>query len=635
MTAAVRILVVSDSADDAALLVKELERGGYRPVCRHVDSRDALIGALSDGRWDAILSDFQWNGFGALAALALVKERDLDVPFLIVSDTIGEETAVKAIKAGAHNCIPKNSLGRLAPTLERELRESQIRHERHLAQRAVRESEARFRTLAETASDAILTVNPAGQILFANRAAEQIFGFPIPALIGEPLTRLLPEFPLERLGAAETGSAHTPAPAPVAIEGRRSDGSAISVEISLGGFVKNGRSLVTVIARDIGERQKSEQALRQSEERLRTLVQNAPLVLFALDSEGRFEHLEGKGLEIAGIEAEKIVGRKVVDLYADLPLVIETVRRALLGESFTAIVPVGEIAWEVRITSRRDDRGEPAGAVGVAIDVTEQQRARRAADRSETRYRHLFERNLAGVFRSSIDGQILDCNDSFARIFGYESRQEVLEHPAWDFYLTAEDRNRAIARLQKDQALTNYEECLRRRDGSLVWVLENGSLVEGPGGEPTLIEGTLIDITERKRAEEQVKHLAFHDTLTGLPNRLLFNDRLHLAILQARRKQQRLAALFLDIDRFKVINDSLGHTIGDQLLRRVAERVMGCVREGDTVARLGGDEFTVLVPGITQDEDAAKIAQKILEVIRLPFMIDERELFLTASIGVA
>ncbi|MEP6802145.1 MAG: EAL domain-containing protein, partial [Acidobacteriota bacterium] len=153
--------------------------------------------------------------------------------------------------------------------------------------------------------------------------------------------------------------------------------------------------------------------------------------------------------------------------------------------------------------------------------------------------------------------------------------------------------------------------------------------------KPEMIEGTVIDITERKRAEEQVKHLAFHDALTGLPNRLLFQDRLRMAVLNAQRSDDRLATLFLDLDRFKVINDSLGHSIGDELLRGVAERLGSCVREGDTVARLGGDEFTVLVPGMTDDEHAAKIARKILGVLRLPFVIDGRELFLTTSIGVA
>ncbi|HEY3124221.1 MAG TPA: EAL domain-containing protein, partial [Thermoanaerobaculia bacterium] len=228
----------------------------------------------------------------------------------------------------------------------------------------------------------------------------------------------------------------------------------------------------------------------------------------------------------------------------------------------------------------------------------------------------------------------LDCNESFAQIFGYRSREEVLSLPAWDFYLTAEDRKAALARLKERKSLTNYEQCFRRKDGSHVWVLENANLIEGQDGKPGIIEGTIIDITERKRAEEKVKHLAFHDSLTGLPNRLLFSDRLRVGMVHANRYREKLAVLFLDIDRFKVINDSLGHSIGDELLRRIAERVGGCIRQEDTIARLGGDEFTVLLPGIAKEEDAATIANKILEAVRLPFFIEHRELFITTSIGV-
>ncbi|HEY7862367.1 MAG TPA: sensor domain-containing diguanylate cyclase, partial [Thermoanaerobaculia bacterium] len=183
--------------------------------------------------------------------------------------------------------------------------------------------------------------------------------------------------------------------------------------------------------------------------------------------------------------------------------------------------------------------------------------------------------------------------------------------------------------------ITNEELCLQRKDGSLVWVLENGSLVEGPDGELSVIEGTVIDISERKRAEEQVRHLAFHDALTSLPNRLLFTDRLTLALAHARRSGTRLAVMFLDLDRFKIINDSLGHSVGDDLLRRVGERLEACVRQADTVARLGGDEFTILVPGLLYDDDAARVASKILESIREPFQIGGRDLFLTTSIGVS
>jgi len=143
---------------------------------------------------------------------------------------------------------------------------------------------------------------------------------------------------------------------------------------------------------------------------------------------------------------------------------------------------------------------------------------------------------------------------------------------------------------------------------------------------------------EREAAElatVEIEHLAYHDALTGLPNRPLFVDRLIVALAQAHRGNQKLAVFFLDLDRFKDINDSLGHSVGDTLLKAVAERVRRCVREGDTVARFGGDEFTLLIPRIESVEDAAKIAQKIIETLKIPFFIHDRELFATTSIGIS
>jgi diguanylate cyclase (GGDEF)-like protein len=143
---------------------------------------------------------------------------------------------------------------------------------------------------------------------------------------------------------------------------------------------------------------------------------------------------------------------------------------------------------------------------------------------------------------------------------------------------------------------------------------------------------------EREAAElaaNEIEHLAYHDALTGLPNRPLFVDRLIVALAQAHRAQQKLALFFLDLDRFKDINDSLGHSTGDALLKAVAERIRGCIREGDTVGRFGGDEFTLLIPRVESVDDAARMAQKVIEALQLPFFINERELFVTTSIGVS
>jgi diguanylate cyclase (GGDEF)-like protein/PAS domain S-box-containing protein len=399
--------------------------------------------------------------------------------------------------------------------VERELAEARLRRERRRGRQALVESESRFRALSEIASDAILTADGHGRIVFANRAAEGVFGQPVAAIVGRPIERLIPG--VLALTAAAAGGA-------TASDGRfgeqvgvHASGREIPLELTIGSLTRDGRRFTTVLARDVTERRRAESALRESEEL----------------------------------------------------------------------------------------------------------------------YRTLFERNLAGVFRSTLDGRILECNESFARIFGYASPEEALHKPALDFYLHPGDRKTFLTRLSERHTVNNHEMCARRRDGTPVWVLENATLVEGPDGARSLIEGTVIDITDRKRAEEQVKHLAFHDALTGLPNRLLLNDRLTIALAHAHRSRQKLAILYLDLDRFKVINDSLGHTVGDELLRRVAERLRACIRAGDTVARLGGDEFVILVTRISSDADADTIAQKILAAVRLPFGVGQRDFFLSTSVGVS
>ncbi|MET0620761.1 MAG: EAL domain-containing protein [Thermoanaerobaculia bacterium] len=524
MSVPVRALVVDDSPSNAGLLLEELRRGGFEPMLERVDTRAAFEAALAAESWDVVLSEISVASLEAIDALSLLKERDIDVPFLIVSETLGEETAIRAMKAGAQNCIPRASLVRLCPILERELREAQLRRERRTAQRtleALKISEERFRRAALMSTDLIHECDRSNNQMHWFGDVDRILGY------------------------------------------------------ASGEFPRTVEAWQRVIH-----------------------AEDQPRIAAAAA-----RHLEsGEPF----FEEYRVVKRDGSILH-----------------------------WHHSATLLPGADGQPTLCIGTVTDVSGRRQIEEALRLSEKRYRTLFERNLAGVYRSTLEGRILDCNESFARIFGYASREEVLQQAAWDFYVKPEDRQAALAKLLERQTLTNYELCLKRKDGSLVWVLESENLIEGPDGRLSVIEGTTIDITERKRAEEQVKHLAFHDPLTNLPNRLLFSDRLTLAVAQAHRHNQRLAVLFLDLDRFKVINDSLGHSVGDELLRQVAERIQEYVRDGDTVARHGGDEFTLLVPGISAEEDAAKIARKICEAIHDPFWIDGRELFVTTSMGVA
>ncbi|HWW92443.1 MAG TPA: PAS domain S-box protein [Vicinamibacteria bacterium] len=278
--------------------------------------------------------------------------------------------------------------------------------------------------------------------------------------------------------------------------------------------------------------------------------------------------------------------------------------------------------------------GRTIAIVTCSEEITERKRAEEALRSSEERYRLLFERNLAGVYRATLDGRLLECNEAFARILGYSSRDEVLAHSAWDLFFNREDREAFVARLKEKGSLTNFEVRIRRRDGTSLWALENETLIPGKDGAD-LVEGTIIDITERKVAEEKIEFHAYHDPLTGLPNRMFLKDRLHLALAQARRSGRGFAVLWLDLDHFKEINDTLGHGVGDRILQDVAARLRDCVREEDAVARLGGDEFLLLLVSVRQKDEAALVAKKILSRVGEPFRVDGHELHVTTSAGIA
>jgi len=176
----------------------------------------------------------------------------------------------------------------------------------------------------------------------------------------------------------------------------------------------------------------------------------------------------------------------------------------------------------------------------------------------------------------------------------------------------------------------------RLGNGNWRWILARGRVVErGPGGNPLRIVGTVADVDARKLQEDEIRHQAHHDMLTGLPNRLLFNDRLDQALLAAQRSKNRLAVMFIDLDKFKPVNDTYGHAVGDLLLKQVATRVRASLRASDTLARIGGDEFVVLLPSIAAAPDARRVAEDILKEIERPFMTDEQTLQISASIGVA
>ena len=274
----------------------------------------------------------------------------------------------------------------------------------------------------------------------------------------------------------------------------------------------------------------------------------------------------------------------------------------------------------------------------LTVEITERERTEDALRESEERFRGLFEEAPVAYHEIDCEGIVLRVNRAECTLLGYEA-EEILGKYTWDF-IALEEREPARQAFRRkiggEQPLEIVHRTDIRRDGAPLTVEIHQSLIRDAKGAVTGMRTARVDITERERAEEQLVRNAFSDALTGLANRALLRDRLDRALKrQIRHPDYLFAVLFLDLDRFKLVNDSLGHTIGDELLRAVARRLEKCLRSQDTVARLGGDEFTMFLEDIRDETDATRVAERVYKDLRAPFQVAGHEVFTTSSIGIA
>jgi diguanylate cyclase (GGDEF)-like protein/PAS domain S-box-containing protein len=338
-------------------------------------------------------------------------------------------------------------------------------------------------------------------------------------------------------------------------------------------------------------------------------------------------------------------------------------RRNLLGLGLVALLAIAAAWWggafllrraqPLLAATRRLAAGDLAARSGIDYGVDEIGQVARSFDHmaealhardqalreSQAKLEKAQEVAHIGswVFAPAPAGGQLTWSRETCRIFGltedrFDNRIETffaMVHP--EDLEAVKEANRAA--LAGDKSY-DIEHRIVRSDGSMRWVHEQADIVRDAEGRTVSMVGVVQDITERKIAEERIQYLAYYDALTGLPNRALFTDRLQHAVIDANRRERLVGVMFLDVDRFKDVNDSLGHETGDHLLKAVAERLTAVVRKGDTVARLGGDEFTIILAGMAHVDDAARVAQKILEVFEQPFHVAQREFHMTASLGI-
>lgn len=258
--------------------------------------------------------------------------------------------------------------------------------------------------------------------------------------------------------------------------------------------------------------------------------------------------------------------------------------------------------------------------------------------RAEEKYRAIFEDAVVGIFQITPEGRPLSINRALAEMHGFDSPEQFLaavSSVASELFVNPGQMDEMRRVLEGAGVVRGAELQVYRRDGTKKWALVNMRAVRNADGNIVLLEGTVEDVTDRKLAEERVQFLAYYDALTGLPNRTLLLDRLDTALASARRRHEKVAVLFLDLDRFKIINDSLGHSIGDLLLQAVGERLKTRARAQDTIARIGGDEFILVLTAIKDVPDAAVAAERIMDAMTAEFAIERRSFSVSCSIGLS
>ncbi len=509
---------------------------------------------------------------------------------------------------------------------------SAIEHKR--TEQVIRDSEQRYRQMFENNRAVQLLVDPqSGAIIDANVAACEFYGYSLDEI------RAIRIWDINVLTAAavqeEMSSAASQKRSYFVFRHRRAGGDIRDVEVHSGPIDMGGRRLLYSIIHDITDRRRAERAVQESEEKYRNIFNYASVGIYQSNRQGRLLTANEALATMLGYDTvEELLGRKMAD-----HIYFHPAEREQLIATFadTGHANERELLWKKRdgspvwVQLSAHSIVTPDESIlfeGFVFDIT-------ARKRAET-----VQRTQLAAMTASIDGiGILDeslrfsyVNEAMARLYGYSQPLELEQQPLSLLYDAPELAlfDDSVLPAVRKEGRWRGETRGRRRDGAAFPQEISISAIEGGG-----LVCVVRDVTERTYAEDQIKHLAYHDALTNLPNRLLMKDRLGVAVSHAQREKTRLAVLFLDLDRFKVINDSLGHNVGDQLLQAVAARLRSCVRDSDTVSRLGGDEFTVMLPNLTRSDDGAIVAEKILEAIRHPFSLDGREFFLTTSIGIS
>ena len=517
-------------------------------------------------------------------------------------------------------------------------------HEALASLAELRNSEARFSRIFHSSPDAILIVRQSDTLIIDfNAGFTQLLGYRREEAIGylevelslfadgNERQRIISQ--LERTNEATD----------LETQLRTKTNRLVAVEMSLRYIEIDGELCTLCIGRDVTQRLRAEEALRASEEKFEQIFRRSPDGIAILkQSDMSVYDINDSFLQAAQYDRDELVGKSLYELNIfeqndSLDKATDQLSRKghFWNHEMTFNTKHGHKVPSL-VSATYIEIEDEACVLCIAKDVSELRQTDEMLRQSEQRFRGAFENSPAGIILLDLEGKIFETNNFAEAVLGYE--KSALKGMHISRLLPSEERSgfkKTLHRLLAGQdASARSERRMLREDNLEVWTNFHIVLQNDVSGNPLYLIGQFADITEMKSSQSRMERMAFYDTLTNLANRRLFYDRLGQAVDHAQRSGHLSALLYLDLDQFKRVNDTLGHEIGDILLQEVSTRLTSCVRKEDTVARLGGDEFTVLLFDIKSPSDASLVADKILKSLRQPQNISGHQLVVTTSIGI-
>jgi diguanylate cyclase (GGDEF)-like protein/PAS domain S-box-containing protein len=510
----------------------------------------------------------------------------------------------------------------------------------------LKRAEELYTTLAEKSPISVLIVQE-GFIQWTNSKFQESMGYTVDSLINMPYPSLV--YPEDRELLKNNSIAMLRGEISLPFEYRvvTKTGDVLWHVGTVTSITHNGKRAILGSQMNINPQKQAEMNLRQSEERYRTIIDTIPDAYSEQNLQGNIVYFNDAYAESMQsynrTELQNLNYKEYIDNHSAKRIfqVYNTVFKTgkplknveMEGRSKNGIKSLVELS----VSLARDNQGNPTGFHTVSRDITERRKKEDALRQSEERYRTIIDTIADAYYEVDLAGNTTRFNDAYLKLYEY-NREEMMGK---NYRTYVDEENAGVAfwvfnNVFKTGSPTKKMEWeVITKSGMKKQVELSVSLIRDAQGKPLGFRGIISDITERRKSEETIRHQAFHDPLTGLANRILFYDRMNMAFNLARREKKMVAVIILDLDYFKEINDSRGHTVGDELLKSVSERLSQMVRASDTVSRYGGDEFTLIMPSLSNEKDALRIAQKIVKAFNEPFHLDVGDLTVTASIGVA